>query len=201
VLHDPAVPLGVGQLLTRHGALLAETFGTGQRLLDADAVEPFDRSIRWSRSFAGLKLLLSLAVIGWRGFEESLRRQVGLGERLRRGLALSPLGWRIVNDTPLPVVCFVPDAPAEQCPDRLRLLARLVAATGQARVFVVRIDDRHALRACITNHETTAADIDLLVQELDTAAAAARGTSGPLAAAVANIPVDVGACQGLRSPE
>lgn len=170
-----SVPLGIGLMLTRHGPLLARTFGTGQRFLDhpevADTVraEPFDRSLRWSRSFGGLKLLLTLAVVGWRGFEESLRHQVRLGQQLRCALAASCAGWQLVNDTPLPVVCFVPRDPAEQEPERLRLLAKMVNAAGRARIFLVRIGSRYTLRASVTNHATTAEDIAILVDELDAA--------------------------------
>jgi hypothetical protein len=113
-------------------------------------------------------------VIGWRGFEDSLRHQVVLGDRLRRELTASPAGWTLTNDTPLPVVCFVPANPAEQCPDHLRQLARLVNAAGRTRIFVVRTGAHHALRACITHHQTTPADLTLLVHELDTAARSLR---------------------------
>lgn len=179
VTFDPhkwmSVPLGIGLLLTRHRGLLERTFAIGPSFLDpADdgASEPFNRSLRWSRSFAALKVLLTLAVAGWQGFEDTLQRQVRLGDELRHRLATS--GWRIVNDTPLPVVCFVPDDPADAGLDGLRLLANIVNATGQARVAVVRIGARHALRACITNHATISEDIEVLGQVLADAARTLR---------------------------
>lgn len=158
-----AVPLGIGMLLTRHRGLLERAFSVGATFLDADErdSEPFARSLRWSRGFGALKVLLSLAVTGWSGLEEELRRQVRLGDELRRQLIEA--GWKIVNDTPLPVVCFVPERPADQQRDRLRLLATMVNASGDTRIFVVRIGGRHVLRACITNYATTDADVAALV--------------------------------------
>jgi len=177
-----SIPMGCGLLLTRHSGLLDRAFGVGAAFLtgqdgpvlrdqDGPAPDPYGRSVRWSRNFAGLKLLLSLAVAGWRGYEEALRRQVQLGQRLRERLAADR--WALVNDTPLPVVCFVGD-PAEHRHARLALdaMAQAVNASGQARVFVVRVGDRFALRACVTNYATTDADIDLLVQALSRARSA-----------------------------
>ena len=193
-----SVPLGIGLLLTRHRGLLERTFGIDDSFL-GDAAggadvrsEPFTRSIRWSRSFAGLKLLMSMSVVGWRGFEETLRHQVGLGDELRRALVGS--GWRIVNDTPLPVVCFLPEAAADQEPERLRLLAKMVNATGEARIFVVRIGGRYTLRACITNHATTAADIAVLVDVLGDAMKR-LGADGVDAEALRGVAAEAGTCQ------
>ncbi len=174
-----SVPLGLGMLLTRHRGLLARTFSAGPTFLDADGreAEPFSRSLRWSRSFAALKLLLSLAVTGWQGFEETLRQQMRLADELRKGLAGS--GWQIVNDTPLPLVCFLPADRAEQHPHRLRLIARAINSTGDAHIFVVKSGGRHVLRASITNYATTEADVVALIGLLDDAARRSQGLPGP----------------------
>jgi glutamate/tyrosine decarboxylase-like PLP-dependent enzyme len=165
-----AVPLGVGTMLTRHRGLLERAFSVTATFLDADDshAEPFARSLRWSRDFAALRVLLSLAVTGWPGLEQSLRRQIRLGDELRRQLTAA--GWKVVNDTPLPVVCFVPERPADQLPDRLRPLATIVNTSGDVRIFSVRIGTMHALRASITNPETTDADVSALVGILGQAA-------------------------------
>jgi glutamate/tyrosine decarboxylase-like PLP-dependent enzyme len=198
VTFDPhkwmSMPLGMGMLLTRHRGLLERAFGVDDSFLDAPpgAAEPFARSIRWTRGFTGLKLLLSLAVAGWRGFEDSLREQVQLGEELRHKLTTS--GWSIVNDTPLPVVCFVPECEAEQGPDQLRLLAKMVNATGEAKIFVVKIGARYTLRACITNHATTSADIGVLVDLLGDAIHRVR-LNQVNAKEFRDVAVDAGTCQ------
>jgi glutamate/tyrosine decarboxylase-like PLP-dependent enzyme len=173
-----SVPLGLGLLLTRHRGLLARTFSVSPSFLDTDGreSEPFSRSLRWSRSFAALRLLLSLGVSGWQGFGETLRHQMRLADELRKGLAGS--GWEIVNDTPLPLVCFLPGDRAGQHPHRLRLIARTINSTGDAHIFVVKSGGRLVLRASITNQATTEADIVALIGMLDDAAQGSQGLSG-----------------------
>lgn len=163
-----SVPMGCGLLLTRHAGLLDQAFGVAAGFLaghrDAGA-DPHARSIRWSRDFAGLKLLLSLAVAGWQGYRDALRRQVLLARRLREGLACD--GWTLVNDTALPVVCFTAGA-AGAAGDEVpaELIAAAVNSSGEARVFAVNLGDRVALRAGVTNYATTDEDIDLLIKLL-----------------------------------
>lgn len=155
-----SVPMGCGLLLTRHPGLLEQTFGVGAGFLSGNqepGVDPHTRSVRWSRDFAGLKLLLSLAVAGWQGYENALRLQVRLAWRLRDGLTAD--GWQLVNETPLPVVCFVGDDDPER-------VAEAVNRSGQARIFPVLLGDQTALRACVTNYETREEDIDQLIKLL-----------------------------------
>ena len=42
--------------------------------------------MQWSRRFAGLKAFLSLAVAGWSGYEQVLRRMIALGRMAKPGL-------------------------------------------------------------------------------------------------------------------
>ncbi|MGH3157074.1 MAG: pyridoxal phosphate-dependent decarboxylase family protein [Streptosporangiaceae bacterium] len=181
-----SIPMSCGLLLTRHGELLSRAFGTDVPFLPGDgaggcqpppasqddaAPDPHTRSFRWSRSFAGLKLLLTLAVTGWRGYEEALRHQISLGDQLRDELRAD--GWTVVNHTPLPVVCFT-DADADADvgvgvgadPRYLGLIARAVNASGEAKIFAARIGGRPVLRACVSSYATTAADIVALVKAL-----------------------------------
>lgn len=165
-----SVPMGCGLLLTHHLSLLDRTFSVAVPFLAGQheaGLDPHTRSIRWSRDFAGLKLLLSLAVAGWQGYADALRLQVGLAWRLRD--ALRGDGWDIVNDTPLPVVCFT-----DESIDQPARVARAVSKSGEARIFPVRLGGRIVLRACVTNYATRAEDIDLLVGLLGRARAEVR---------------------------
>jgi glutamate/tyrosine decarboxylase-like PLP-dependent enzyme len=149
---------------------------------DTAATEPFSRSLAWSRGFTGLKLLLSLAVVGWAGYRDVLRRQLILADRLRQRLVDD--GWTLANQTPLPVVCFTGGADDDR--SLLDRTAAAVNASGEARIFVVRVGGQHVLRACVTNYATTAADIDLLAGSLARAraqATAARADGQPTAGA------------------
>jgi glutamate/tyrosine decarboxylase-like PLP-dependent enzyme len=162
--------MGCGLLLTRHRGLLDQAFGVAAPFLagrEEPGVDPHTRSIRWSRDFAGLKLLLSLAVAGWQGYEDALRHQVLLAGQLRDGLRSD--GWILMNDTPLPVVCFADDAD-----DQPELLAEAVNQSGQARIFTVRLAERVVLRACVTNYATSGEDVDLLIKLLGRARADVR---------------------------
>ena len=165
-----SVPMGCGLLLTRHRGLLDRTFSVAAPFLagrEEAGVDPHTRSIRWSRDFAGLKLLLSLAVAGRHGYAEALRRQVELAWRLRDGLLSD--GWVLMNDTPLPVVCFADDSI-----DRPALVARAVNQSGEARIFAIRLGGRIVLRACVTNYATSAEDIDQLIKLLGRARSEVR---------------------------
>jgi aromatic-L-amino-acid/L-tryptophan decarboxylase len=127
-----SAPMGVGMLLTAHPHLLAEAFAVTTAYMPADvetAADPYSISMQWSRRFAGLKVLLSLAVIGRAGYAEQLERDVALGRRLATGLA--GRGWRIANDTPLPVVCVTQDG-ADAAWHRVDAL---VEALGAARAM------------------------------------------------------------------
>jgi glutamate/tyrosine decarboxylase-like PLP-dependent enzyme len=172
-----SVPIGAGMFLTRHVELLAETFHIGAGFLsdeDRNTLDPSMRSARWSRGFAGLKILLSLGVAGWGGYESVWRCQIALGERLRTGLRAR--GWRILNDTPLPVVCFTDDTTGAPEADRgvLTSLAQVVNDSGHARIFRVDIGGLPALRAAVTNYGSGPGDIDRLVDLLDRARSTVR---------------------------
>jgi glutamate/tyrosine decarboxylase-like PLP-dependent enzyme len=161
-----SAPMGAGLLLTRRGALLDRAFAAEagympQRGGDPD---PYARGLPWSRRFAGLKVFLPLVVAGWDGVREALETQVALGDRLRA--RLRERGWQVVNDTRLPLVCFVRPGASDEA---LRRIAASVRADGKAWIAVSRDGGRAALRACITSHRTREADVDALVDLLDQA--------------------------------
>lgn len=160
-----SVPMGCGLLLTRHGSLLGQAFGVEASFLPDTGDEggpppdPSARSLRWSRGFGGLKLLLSLAVAGWDGYRDAIRRHVRLADQLR-GM-LRDDGWTVVNETPLPVVCFVPG-------DGMAVdgIAHAVNGSGKARIFVVHAGGRNVLRAAVTSHMTSERDLGILLAAL-----------------------------------
>lgn len=163
-----AVPMSAGMYLSRRIGALAKAFGdhTAGYMPRGAEDDPYARSFAWSRRFNGLKVHLTIESRGWDGLADMLRRQVALGERLREGLRAS--GWTLKNETKLPVVCFGDDRVRS-----LDMVARAVIAEG-AWISVTRLSTGvRALRACITNHETTEAHVDTLVAMLDRARLAA----------------------------
>ncbi len=170
-----SAPMGAGLYLTRRPEVLDRTFGVATNYMPRDAVgldvvDPFTHSIQWSRRFIGLKVFMSLLVAGWDGYAESIRRQAAMGDRLRRGLQDS--GWAVVNQTPLPVVCFIDRALWEgPTAEYLEAVCRSVVASGEAWLSIARIGDDHrpVLRAGITSYRTEEADVDALVESLNRA--------------------------------
>ncbi len=169
-----SVPMGAGLFLTRQTGVLERTFRVAAGYMPRDAgdlsvADPYAHSIQWSRRFIGLKLFLSLAVAGWRGYEEAIRHQTAMGELLRERLRAA--SWEPVNRTPLPVVCFVDSTrPDGGSGAYLDAVAADVVGSGDAWISTVRLGEaRPALRACITNVRTGPADLDALVTALGAA--------------------------------
>lgn len=166
-----SVPMGAGLYLTRHPQILERTFSVAAGYMPKDAagmpvVDPYAHSMQWSRRFIGLKVFLSLAVAGWDGYADVIRYMTTLGEGLRRRLATAR--WRVVNETPLPIACFVDTtSPEGDTMPYLEAIARDVVGSGSAWISTVRLGDRQpALRACITNYRTGLEDLDTLVAAL-----------------------------------
>lgn len=173
-----SVPMGAGMLLTRHAGILERTFRVAAGYMPREAegldvVDPFAHSMQWSRRFTGLKLFLTLAAAGWEGYAACIRAMTATGRDLRGRLEAA--GWTVVNDTPLPLACFVDGRhPAGRAADYLARVAGTVLASGQAWISTVTLGgSRPALRACITNHRTGPEDLDALVGALAAARAAA----------------------------
>jgi pectin methylesterase-like acyl-CoA thioesterase len=73
--------------------------------------------------------------------------------------------WRIVNDSPLTVVCFV-DARGTADPVQV---ADDVVADGRTWISSVKFEGQIVLRACITSHFTREEHLRALVDALDQA--------------------------------
>ncbi len=149
------VPLGAGMLLTRHAGALGDVYRERAGYMPRDASrDPYARGPTWSRRFAGAPTFAVLATHGMAGVEAAANRQVALGELLREGLLTR--GFRVVNDSPLPVACFVDATHAEGAKARrLEAIARDVILRGAGWLTLVRLSTgARVLRACITNPRT-----------------------------------------------
>jgi glutamate/tyrosine decarboxylase-like PLP-dependent enzyme len=164
-----SVSMGAGMFLTQHPDILSRCFATttaympkeGERM---QAIDPFTHSIQWSRRFIGLKLFLSLAVAGWEGYASTIRHQAEMGNLLRTLLVEN--GWKIVNQTPLPLVCFTDnDWSLAEC----QRVANAVIESGEAWISTIQVGQakQPALRACITNYRTEPRHIESLVAVLN----------------------------------
>jgi glutamate/tyrosine decarboxylase-like PLP-dependent enzyme len=169
-----SAPMAAGIFITRHPALLERTFGVTAGYMPragegVPIVEPHRSSMQWSRRFIGLKLFLPLLVAGFDGYAAALRRMVELGDGLRARLTAA--GFKVVNRTPLPVVCFQ-DArhPEGSTLPYLKAMADFVVASGKAWVSITSLGaSLPAIRACVTSFRTGESDLDSLVEALSAA--------------------------------
>jgi glutamate/tyrosine decarboxylase-like PLP-dependent enzyme len=166
-----SVPLTAGMFLTRHREPVLRAFRVEASSYVPPAVpdtfDPYVTTIQWSRRFIGLKLFMTLAELGREGIAGLIEQQAAMGEILRTRLASR--GWRLVNDSPLAIVCFT-HADIESGTTTAKDVVDRVLASGRAWISEVHLTEPAvALRACITSHRTTSADIDVLVEELERA--------------------------------
>jgi len=163
-----SVPMGAGMFFCRHPRAVAMAFSVRTSYMPGSVREtsdPYLGSAQWSRRFIGLKLFMMLAEIGESGVAAMIDHQAAMGDRLREMLAAA--GWRVVNDTPLPLVCFTHPR-IESGKTTAHDLERAVLRTGRAWISSVRLGDPpvEALRACVTSYRTTEEDLRVLVEVL-----------------------------------
>jgi glutamate/tyrosine decarboxylase-like PLP-dependent enzyme len=158
-----SVPVGAGMFFCRHPESVGQTFHAETSYMPKETpgstVDPYTTSVQWSRRFIGLKLFLALAEHGEAGYIERIEHQTRMGCILRESLTNS--GWQIVNNTPLPLVCFT-----RKGLDTAKFLAAI--QQGQiAWMSEMQFRGKPAIRACITSFRTTEADIAWVVGEMN----------------------------------
>ena len=121
--------------------------------------DPYTTTVQWSRRFIGLKLFLSLAQHGESGYADMIEHQARMGDVLRESVTRA--GWRVVNRSPFPVVCFTRDG---------LVTSRFLAAVYQRQIAwmsEIRLGDGDpVVRACITSFRTTEAEIEWVVGQM-----------------------------------
>jgi glutamate/tyrosine decarboxylase-like PLP-dependent enzyme len=164
-----SVPMGCGMFFCRHAETVAQAFRAAVSYMPSKPVgsgedtalttDPYTTSMQWSRRFIGLKLFMTIAEQGEAGCAARVEHQARMGEVLRRSLAQTD--WRIVNDTPLPLVCFTREG---LVPGRLlqALREQQIAWMSEAELGGVPV-----IRACITSFKTTEAEITSVVGEIN----------------------------------
>lgn len=158
-----SVPMGAGMFFCRHPDSVREAFRAETsympRPTDGLVADPYTTSVQWSRRFTGLKLFLALAHHGESGYVEMIEHQTQMGQILRDSLIRS--GWRVVNTTPLPLVCFTRGG--------LKTTEFVNAAQQSQIAWISEVNLRGTpvVRACITSYRTTEADIDWVVREMN----------------------------------
>lgn len=173
-----SVPMGAGMFFCRHREAVERAFGVATSYmpgaLGADTPDPYATTAQWSRRAIGLKVFIMLAELGTAGCAALIEQQAEMGELLRS--RLREAGWIVVNDTPLPVVCFTN---ADIRNGRLTTGDVVRAISERRRVWISDVvlgqdatgspgTGERVLRACITSFRTDASDVACLVEELGT---------------------------------
>jgi glutamate/tyrosine decarboxylase-like PLP-dependent enzyme len=161
-----ATTMGCGMFITRDPSVLSEAFRVSAAFMPSQhtALDPYLNSVQWSRRFLGLRLFLALGTIGWSGYARHVERAVAVIDRVKQ--LLLERHWSVLNDSRLAVLCVVPPAGSRE----VREVARRVLGSGLAWVAVAEFEGREVIRICATHGETTEADVDILVQQLEVAA-------------------------------
>jgi aromatic-L-amino-acid decarboxylase len=158
-----SVPMAAGMFFCRHPDTVGEAFRAETSYMPGKTagpvLDPYTTTVQWSRRFIGLKLFLALAHHGESGYVEMIEHQARMGDVLRG--ALSRAGWRIVNTTPLPLVCFTRDG-LVTAKFLAGLYARQIAWMSEVRLG----EGAPVLRACVTSFRTTESDIEWVVREM-----------------------------------
>lgn len=174
-----SAPMGAGIFLSQHSEILHKAFHISASYVPPQAAgietaDFYESSMQWSRRFIGLKVFLSLAVVGWDGYAEVLRQTTAMGVELRRGLDAND--WEVVNSTPLPICCFQ-DRSSQQgrSAAHLEAIAQGVITSGKAWISTTRLRSAvPVLRACITSYRTNGEDLRILISALNEARAQLR---------------------------
>jgi glutamate/tyrosine decarboxylase-like PLP-dependent enzyme len=158
-----SVPMGAGMFFCRHPEVVSDAFRARATYMpgktDGPVVDPYTTSVQWSRRFIGLKLFLALAQQGESGYVEMIEHQADMGDVLRE--TLQRAGWRIVNRTPLPLVCFTRDG-LDAGTFLAALYERQIAWMSEVRLG----GDRPFVRACVTSFRTNESHIEWVVREM-----------------------------------
>ncbi len=154
-----SVPMGAGMFFCRHPEAVAEAFRVETPYMPARTMaagpstpDPYAITPQWSRRFIGLKFFVSLAHYGEEGYARMFDHQVRMGGLLRE--LLENDGWQIVNETPLPVICFRRDG-VDVSEFVEGLHGNQIAWMAATRLG----GGEPVVRACITSFKTTEQDI------------------------------------------
>jgi hypothetical protein len=118
-----------------------------------------------------LKVWLSVRYFGFDAFVAAVDRSLDLAEHAQAYVEASP-ELELVAPATLGVVCFrrhPPGVDQEESLERLNVaLVESLARSGEGLVSSTRLSGRYAIRACVLNHSTTAADVEQVLRRLET---------------------------------
>jgi glutamate/tyrosine decarboxylase-like PLP-dependent enzyme len=163
------VPTGAGMFFCKDREVIGRAFAVETGYVPDNVtgtVDLYKASLLWSRRFIGLKVFMTLAELGSDGIAALVEHQAEMGDALRA--RLRERGWRVVNDSPLPLVCFTHPAIRAGKVSAGDVVARMLASEG-VWLSKVRLRDEDVLRACVTSYMTQPGDVGALVEQAERA--------------------------------
>jgi aromatic-L-amino-acid/L-tryptophan decarboxylase len=160
--------LECGALLVRDGGLLERAFAIEPDYLsdagvDDEEVNFSDRGLQLSRASRALKVWLSVQTFGLDAFRATIDRCLDLAELAQARIGAAP-ELELLHPANLGIVCFRRRPAGIDDEDALDALnGQLVAdyaASGHGLVSSTKLRGRYAIRLCVLNHTTTAADVE-----------------------------------------
>jgi aromatic-L-amino-acid/L-tryptophan decarboxylase len=161
-------PFECGALLVRDGAHLRRAFEIVPTYLQDAAVEGgevnfCDLGLQLSRGSRALKIWMSIQCFGLDAFRTAVDRCLDLAEHARDHVERRP-ALELMSPPRLGIICFRRRGGERETEDDIAALnATLVAefeATGLGLVSSTRLRGRYAIRLCVMNHSSTAADVE-----------------------------------------
>ena len=177
-------PVDAGCLLVRDAAALQRAFSTGAGYIDVIADRDMSEFAYWdhgpelSRRFRALKIWFLLKVHGARAIQDAIDGNITVARHLAH-IVNESADFELMAPAPLSIVCFRykggdgrlrEDASAGQDEFNKRLMVE-VQRDGDSYLSNATINGRFALRSCIVNFRTTAADVERLLDTIRRVAA------------------------------
>ncbi|HET9095463.1 MAG TPA: aminotransferase class V-fold PLP-dependent enzyme [Candidatus Baltobacteraceae bacterium] len=169
------VPYDAGCVLVRDGEMHRATFASEGPYITRmkrglAAGEPWftDYGPDLSRGFRALKVWFTIKEHGAQGLARGIERNCEQARYLESKLEADEL-FEVAGPVDLQIVCFRPRVPglSPEVLDQLtdESVMRLQEG-GVAVISSTTVEGRRVMRACITNHRTQEADLDLMIEEL-----------------------------------
>jgi len=166
-----SVATGAGMFFCKRPQALTQVFAVNPAYVVVKAAagdaDPLASSLAWTRRVVGLKVLMLLAEQGAERIAARIDHQVSMGQLLRSGLQRS--GWQILSESPFPLVCFS-HASLQNSQSRHDEIVTDLRRRNVAWITrIILPNGRHAFRACVTNADTNAGDIEALIDGISSA--------------------------------
>jgi glutamate/tyrosine decarboxylase-like PLP-dependent enzyme len=162
-----SVPIDCGCALVRNGAVLRDAFSLTQP--EQDEHEPWlsEYTLQRTRRFRALDVWAIIHSAGRNGLARAIAHNNEMALLLARLVEAEP-DLELISSGPLSIVRFrfaPPDLRNEALDQLNKALAYEMQQRGIAFLTSTHFQGKEALRACIVNYMTTAADIQTIVDE------------------------------------